>query len=78
MQDTLPLCLDRRTAAKISGMSISWHRHMDAIGSGPPKLRLGQGHGRIRYPIEDFMDWLKQHTDPARRTQPSALTGCSV
>jgi hypothetical protein len=78
MQDAAlsPLCIDRRTAARISGMSISWHRNMDSLGIGPPKLRLGQGHGRIRYEIEGYMNWLRQHQDPARQTQQSALTGC--
>ena len=68
----MPVCLDRRTAAKISGMSISWHRHMDAIGAGPPKLRLGRGHGRIRYPVEQYMVWLNQHQDHARGTEGAA------
>jgi phage terminase Nu1 subunit (DNA packaging protein) len=67
MQDTMPVLIDRKTAAKISGMSISWLRHMDAIGAGAPKLRLGQGPGRIRYDLEQYMDWLKGHQDPARR-----------
>jgi len=70
--DTMPLCIDRKTAAKISGMSLSWHRLQDAIGTGPPKLRLGAGLGRIRYPLDQFMEWLKGHTDPTRG--PSALS----
>jgi len=70
--DTMRVCIDRKTAAKISGMSASWHRLQDAIGAGPPKLRLGAGPGRIRYPLEQCMEWLKQHQDPTRG--PSALS----
>jgi hypothetical protein len=64
MQDTtVPLCLDRRAAAALAGMSVSWLRHMDAIGAGPPKLRLGKGQGRIRYEIGPYILWLQQHAD---------------
>jgi predicted DNA-binding transcriptional regulator AlpA len=61
------VCLDRRTAAKIASMSVSWLKRMDSIGAGPPKLRLGEGPGRVRYPVEKFMEWLQQHSEPARR-----------
>jgi hypothetical protein len=74
MDTIVSVCIDRKTAAKISGMSISWLRHMDAIGAGAPKLRLGAGPGRIRYEVESFMAWLKQHADPARAGQETATT----
>ena len=75
----IPLCFDRKQAAKISGMSSSWHRHMDALGLGPPKLRLGQGPGRIRYPIAEYMEWLSQHLDQSpRRTSAPDLSSRSV
>jgi predicted DNA-binding transcriptional regulator AlpA len=64
MQDTtVPLCLDRRAAAALAGMSVSWLRRMDATGDGPPKLRLGRGPGRIRYPVGSYIHWLQAHTD---------------
>jgi predicted DNA-binding transcriptional regulator AlpA len=59
------VCLDRRAAACLAGMSVSWLRHADSIGSGPPKLRLGTGPGRIRYPLNEFRAWLAKHQDAA-------------
>jgi predicted DNA-binding transcriptional regulator AlpA len=70
--DTLPILIDRKTAAKIAGMSESWLRHMDAINAGPPKLRLGQGPGRVRYDLERYMDWLQSHSEPSARVDSTA------
>jgi hypothetical protein len=69
MQDTsVPeVLIDRKTAAKIASMSVQWLKTMDCMGCGPPKLRLGRGPGRVRYKVEEFMSWLMQHQDPARR-----------
>jgi predicted DNA-binding transcriptional regulator AlpA len=67
MQDTMPVLISRRTAAKISGMSISWVRNQERNGTGPPRLRLGAGPGRIRFDLDRFMEWLKQYQEPARR-----------
>jgi hypothetical protein len=62
----VPMLIDRKTAKKISGFSESWQRHMDSIGAGPPKLRLGRGQGRIRYPYKAYVEWLQKHLDPAQ------------
>jgi hypothetical protein len=74
MQDTsVPeVLIDRKTAAKIASMSVQWLKTMDCMGCGPPKLRLGRGPRRVRYNVDEFMTWLQQHHEPARRVDSTA------
>ncbi len=57
--------ISRKTAAKIAGMSMQWLRRMDSVGIGPPKIRLGQGHGTLRYNVKEYMRWLQSYSEPA-------------
>jgi hypothetical protein len=41
-------------------MSISWLRLQDRLGTGPPRLRMGN---RIRYDRQNFLEWLKAHSE---------------
>lgn len=57
---TAPVCFDRKQAAAVSGMSVSWLRLQDKRGAGAPRLRCGN---RVRYPVVPFLEWLKAHSE---------------
>jgi predicted DNA-binding transcriptional regulator AlpA len=50
--------LTERDAARIDGLSVSWHRTARMRGIGPPYIRIGR---TIRYRRADLERWLASH-----------------
>ncbi|MEP9384627.1 helix-turn-helix domain-containing protein [Nocardioides sp. KR10-350] len=66
-----PVLLTPAAAAEMMGLTTktlaNWRTRSGVIYTGPPFLRVGQGRGRIRYPLAGVREWLAQQERAASR-----------
>ena len=61
-----PPVLDRKSAARLLGVSPSWLKQQDLRGTGPIRLKFGK---KVVYPLRELITFAADHIDNSRRTQ---------
>ena len=65
----VPIAVDEKTAAALTGVSVSSLQKMRMRGDGPPYAKMGQ---RVRYQPDALRRWVEQHVVRSTSEQHAA------